>query len=287
MKNDKLEDIKVVSTVAFVLSLTFTIILFASELDSIRTGAASLWFLDIICGICSLISLTVSIISSRILKKRQGKDYFSTLMYIEAFIELFCPSLLPSYRNSLKNLKVSKDNQETRLWKTLCVGYDKARVIIFILWFILWASCVWMLIRSIFFLNNENKIFDIVTFSICVVALLFILIFVATEIKIDPMPIFDCIELTKVEFNELAQHFDNAVKIMQDTWMDSEYLFILAKGKSYCIPIKDYEEMSITPNRFGQYVMILSSKHECVVKSSLFPFGFQKLKIMLETYHNP
>ena len=75
-----------------------------------------------------------------------------------------------------------------------------------------------MLIRSIFFLNNENKIFDIVTFSICVVALLFVLIFVATEIKIDPMPIFDCIELTKVEFNELAQHFDNAVKIMLETY---------------------------------------------------------------------
>ncbi len=96
--------------------------------------------------------------------------------------------------------------------------YNKARVIIFILWFILWDSCVWMLIRSIFFLNNENKIFDIVTFSICVVALLFVLIYVATEVKIDPMPIFDCIELTKVEFNELAQHFDNAVKIMLETY---------------------------------------------------------------------
>ena len=77
MNDEKLEDIKVMSTVSFVIMLAGTIMTAGEEIDNIRTGDISLWWLVLIFGILTVISFSVVVISSHILKKRQGESYFS------------------------------------------------------------------------------------------------------------------------------------------------------------------------------------------------------------------
>ena len=232
MNNEKLEDLKVMSTVSFVLSLAITIILIAGEIDSARNGEMSLWFLVLISGIATGISLVIAIVSSSILKKRQGKAYFSNKMYIEGFLEVFFPSLLGSYSAKLRKLNVSEKNKKTNLWKDLCIGYDKGSIISFVLWFLLLAACVWNVVEDILY-GTESNMLDITALFVISIALVFILIGVASGIKKDPTPIFE------------------------------------------------YMDMTINFSRF-HFVMVLTSTYDCVIKSALVPFGFQKLKKILD-----
>lgn len=281
MNDEKLEDLKVMSTVSFVIFSAITIMCIAEEIDNIRTGAMSLWFLIPISGIFTGISLLIAVISSFILKKRQGKSYFSNIMYIEAFLEVFFPSLSDSHSVKLRKNNVSEKNRKTGLWKDMCVGCDRERLISFLLWFLLWAACIWMVIKNIFYPGNDDRILDITAFSIVSIVLVFILIGVASGIRKDPSPIFEYMDITKVKFNELAKHYDNAEKIARNIWMDSKYVFALSNGKAYCIPVEDYEEMTITFSRF-RFIMVLSAKYDCLIKSSLSPVGFRELKKRLE-----
>ncbi len=285
MNDEKLEDVKVVSTVSFVIMMVGTIMGVGAEIDNIRTGEASLWWLVLIFGIPAVISFAVVVISSRILKKRQGESYFSTMMYMEAILEMFFPSLLGSRSAKLKKLNVSDANKKSNLWKNMCVGCDKESIISFILWFILWCACVWMVVKYIFFADGNDKMMNIISFSVVSIALTVVLICVASGIKKNPMPIFEYMDISKVKFKELAKHYDMADKITHKIWMDYKYVFIQSNGKAYCIPVEDYIDMTITFSRF-RFVMVLTSTYDCVVKSSFSPAGFQKLKTMLETFNN-
>lgn len=285
MNDEKLEDIKVVSTVSFVIMLAGTIMGVGAEADNIRTGKVSLWWLVLIFGILTVISFAVVVISSRILKKRQGQSYFSTMMYIEAILEMFFPSLSGSHSAKLKKLNVSNENKKSNLWKDMCVGCDIDNIISFILWFVLWSVCVWMVIKYIFFVDGDDNIFNIASFSVVSIALTIVLICVASGMKKNPMPIFEYMDISKVKFKELAKHYDMADKVTHKIWMDYKYVFIQSNGKAYCIPVEDYIDMTITFSRF-RFVMVLTSTYDCVVKSSFSPAGFQKLKTMLETFHN-
>lgn len=286
MNDERLEDIKVVSTVSFVIMMAGTIMGVGAGIDNIRTGGqGSLWWLVLIFGILTVISFAVVVISSRILKKRQGESYFSTMMYMEAVLEIFFPSLLGSHSAKLKKLNVSDENKKSNLWKDMCVGCDIDNIISFILWFILWSVCVWMVIKHIFFVDGKNKIFDIASFSVAVIAITIVLICVASGIKKNPMPIFEYMDISKVKFKELAKHYDMADKVTHKIWMDYKYVFIQSNGKAYCIPVEDYIDMTITFSRC-RFVMVLTSTYNCVVKSSFSPAGFQKLKTMLETFNN-
>ncbi len=282
VNDEKLEDIKIMSIVVFVVSLAGTIMGVGMEIDNIRTGGVSLWWLVLIFGILTVVSFIIAVVSSHILKKRQGKSYFSTWMYIEATLEIFFPSLLSSYSAKQEKLNVSEKNKETNLWKDMCVGYDIESIVSFVLWFLLWAACVWMVIKYIFFANGNDKMFNIATFSVVLIILTVYLICAASGIKKDPMPIFEYMDITKVKFNEIAKHYDKAEKITHRIWMDYKYVFIQSKGKAYCIPVEDYIDMTITFSRF-RYAMVLTSTYDCVVKSAFSPAGFQKLKTMLET----
>ena len=251
-------------------------------MDNIRTGGGPLRWLVLIFGILTVVSFIIAVVSSHILKKRQGKSYFSTKMYIEATLEIFFPSLLGSHSAKQEKLNVSKKNKETNLWKDMCVGYDIESIVSFVLWFLLWAACVWMVIKYIFFADGNDKVFNIISFSVVLIVLTVYLICAESGIKKDPMPIFEYMDITKVKFNEIAKHYDKAEKITHKIWMDYKYVFIQSKGKAYCIPVEDYIDMTITFSRF-RYVMVLTSTYNCVVKSAFFPAGFQKLKTMLET----
>ncbi|MDE6434733.1 MAG: hypothetical protein K2L07_10965 [Lachnospiraceae bacterium] len=285
MNDKKLEDFKVMSTVSFVIMLAGTIMTAGGEIDNIRTGEMSLWWLVLIFGILTVISFAITVVSSRILKKRQGESYFSTMMYMKAILEMVFPSLLGSHSAKLKKLNVSDANKESNLWKDMCVGCDKENIISFILWFILWSACVWMVVEHIFFVDGEDKIFDVASFSIASIALTIVLIFVASGIKKDPMPIFEYMDITKVKFNEIAKHYDMADNITHKIWMDYKYVFIQSNGKAYCIPVEDYIDMTITFSR-TRFVMVLTSTYNCVIKSSFSPIGFRKLKTILETANN-
>ena len=285
MTDEKLEDLKVMSTVSFVIMLAGTIMCAGGEIDTIRTGEVSLWWLVLILGILTVISFAIAAVASHILKKRQGESYFSTMMYIEAILEMFFPSLSGSHSAKLKKFNVSDANKESNLWKDMCVGCDKECIISFILWFLLWGICVWLTVKYIFFVDGDDKIFDIISFSIVSIALTIVLICVASGIKKNPMPIFEYMDITKVKFKELAKHYDMADKITHKIWMDYKYVFIQSNGKAYCIPVEDYIDMTITFSRF-RYVMVLTSTYNCVVKSAFSPDGFQKLKNMLETFNN-
>lgn len=102
MTDEKLEDLKVMSTVSFVIMLAATMMGVGEEIDNIRTGKVSLWWLVLIFGIFTVISFAIAAVSSHILKKGQGESYFSTMMYIEAILEMFFPSLLGSHSAKLK-----------------------------------------------------------------------------------------------------------------------------------------------------------------------------------------
>lgn len=285
MNDEKLEDIKVMSTVSFVIMLAGTIMCIGGEIDNIRTREMSLWWLVLIFGILTVISFAIAVISSRILKKRQGESYFSAIMYIEAILEMFFPSLLSSHSAKLKKINVSEKNKATKLWKDMCAGCDKESIILFILWFLLWSACVWMMVKYIFFADGNDKMLNIISFAVVSIALTVVLICVASGIKKDPMPIFEYMDITKVKFKELAEHYDMADKITHRIRLDYKYVFIQSNGKAYCIPVKDYIDMTITFSRF-RYVMVLTSTYNCVVKSAFSPVGFQKLRTMLETFNN-
>lgn len=134
MNDEKLEDIKVMSTVSFVIMLAGTIMCVGEEIDNIRTGRVSLWWLLLIFGMLTVVSLIIAIVSSRILKKRQSESYFSTIMYIQAILELIFRSLLGSHSAKLKKLNVSDENKAAKLWKDMCVGCDKESIVSFVLW---------------------------------------------------------------------------------------------------------------------------------------------------------
>lgn len=280
MNNEKLEDLKVMSTVSFVICLIMTIMFLAGDLDSIKNGEASLWFLTLIGGIATGVSLIIAIVTSSTLKKRQGEAYFSTKMYIEGFFELFFPSLLESYSAELRKLNVSEKNKKTRLWQELCVGYDKTSIISFVLWFLLLVACVWMIVDNILH-NGDNKWLDVTAASIVVIILIIILVCVASGIKKDPTPIFEYMDITKVKFNTLAKHYANSERITHRIWTDKEFVFVQSKGKAYCFPVEDYEDMTINLSRF-RFTMVLTSKYNCIIQSSFFPFGFLKLKKLLK-----
>lgn len=285
MNDEKLEDIKIVSTVFFLIMLIGTIIGVGEEIDSIRTGGVSLWWLVLIFAILTVVSFIIAVVSSHILKKRQGKSYFSTKMYIEAALEMFFPSLYRFLFDKTRRAHVSKKNKETNLWKDMCVGYDKESIVSFVLWFLLWAACVWIVIKYIFFINGKDKMFNIASFSVISIILTVYLICAASGIKKDPMPIFEYMDITGVKFNEIAKHYDKAEKITHRIWMDYKYVFIQSKGKAYCIPVEDYIDMTITLSG-AFYVMVLTSTYNCVVKSAFSPAGFQKLKTMLEVMNS-
>ncbi len=282
MNDEKIEDVKTASILFCVLMLVGTIVTAGGQIDEIRTDEEVCWWLVLIFAILAVVSFIIAVVSSHILKKRQGKSYFSTKMYMEAILEMFFPALLGSHSAKQEKLNVSKKNKETNLWKDMCVGYDKESIVSFVLWFLLWAACVWMMIKCIFFANGNNKMFDIISFSIVSIVLTVVLICVASGIKKDPMPIFEYMDITKVKFNEIAKHYDKAEKITHRIWMDYKYVFIQSNGKAYCIPIEDYIDMTIIVSRF-RYVMVLTSTYDCIVKSAFSPAGFQKLKTMLET----
>lgn len=124
MNNEKLEDLKVMSTVSFVLCLIMTIMCIMNDIDSVRNGTRPILFLSLIFGIATVVSLIIAIVTSSILKKREGKAYFSNKMYIEGFLEVFFPSLLGSYSAKLRKINVSEKNQKTNLWKKLCSEVD-------------------------------------------------------------------------------------------------------------------------------------------------------------------
>lgn len=111
MNDERLEDIKVMSTVSFFIMLAGTIMCAGTEIDNIRTGGMSLWWLVLIFGILTVISFVMAVVSSHILKKRQGESYFSAMMYIEAILEMVFPSLLGSHSAKLKKLNVSDANK--------------------------------------------------------------------------------------------------------------------------------------------------------------------------------
>ena len=208
MNDEKLEDIKVVSTVSFVIMMAGTIMGVGAGIDNIRTGGqGSLWWLVLIFGILTVISFAVVVISSRILKKRQGESYFSTMMYMEAILEMFFPSLLGSHSAKLKKLNVSNANKESNLWKDMCVGCDRESIVSFVLWFLLWTACVWMVIKYIFFADGDDNIFNIVSFSVVSIVLTIVLICSASGIKKNPMPIFEYMDISKVKFKELAKEY--------------------------------------------------------------------------------
>lgn len=284
VSDERLEDIKVMSTVSFVIMLAGTIMCVGEEIDNIRTGGMSLWWLALIFGLLTVISFSIAVVSSCILKKRQGESYFSAMMYMKAIFEMFFPSLFSSHSAKLKNLNVSNANKESNLWKDMCSGCDKESIVSFILWLLLWGVCVSQVVKYIFFVDGDNKIFNITSYSIVSIALTVVLICVASGIKKNPMPIFEYMDISKVKFKELAKHYDQADKIAHRIYMDYKYVFIQSNGKAYCIPVEDYVDMTITFSRF-RYVMVLTSTYNCVVKSAFSPIGFQKLKTMLETYN--
>ena len=286
MNDEKLEDIKIASEVVFAVMLVGVAVSIGAVFDNIRTDdEGSLWWMVLIFAIPAAISFAIAGISSCILKKRQGESYFSNMMYVKAILEMIFPTLLGSCSAKLKKLNVNDANKESNLWKDMCVGYDKENIISFILWFALWSACVWIVVKYIFFVDGEAKIFNVVSFSIISIALTIVLICVASGIKRDPMPIFEYMDITKVKFNEIAKHYDVADKITHKIWMDYKYVFIQSNGKAYCIPVEDYIDMTITFSRI-RFVMVLTSTYNCVIKSSFSPIGFQKLKTILETANN-
>lgn len=286
MTDEKLEDLKVMSSVSFVIWLACTIIVAGGEIDSARNGTVSLWILILIGVILTAVSLLIAVISSCILKKRQGEAYFSTAMYIKGFLEMFFPSLSKdSHPAKMRKRNISEKNKGTNLWKNMCVGWDKENIISFILWFLLWTACIGMSIKNIFFSNGTDEMLNSISFSVAAIVLTFVLIGAASGIRKNPTPIFKYMDITKVKFNELAKHYDNADKITNGIWMDYKYVFIQSHGNAYCIPVEDYIDMTITFSRF-RYVMVLSSTFDCVIKSAFSPAGFQKLKTILETVNN-
>lgn len=281
MNDEKLEDFKVMSATAAIIFGCGTAIGIGAEIDAYKNGGVSILPLLLIFSILTVISLIMALVSGHILKKRQGEEYFSAKDYITGFISMWFPNLTASHSAELRQLNVSDDNKKTKLWKRLCSGYDLDCIISFILWFSLWSLCVWMLIRCIFFSNVTDKIFEIVCYSIVVIMILVVLICVGSGIKKNPLPLFEYISLSGKKFSLLARHFDNAKRIIHKAWMDNEYVFIQAVGKAYCFPIKHYEEMTINFSRF-RFVMVLTTRYECIIRSSLSPFGFLILKKQLE-----
>lgn len=285
MNDEKLEDLKISSTVLFIISLTATIMVVAGQIDAIKSGRASLIWLIVIGLIFTIGSLAVAIVSSYILKKRQRDNYWSSGMYFQALLEFFFPSMASSNSVKLKKLNVSDKNKQTKFWKEMCTGYYKESVVSFLFWLALFLCCVWMIVSKALFSNETDKIFGLVSFSIVAVIVLGIMTVAATGIKKDPTPIFEYMDISKVKFNEIAKHYENAEKIAYGIWVDSKFIYLLSNGKAYCIPTKEYSNIKISFSRF-RFVMILTSTYNCVVKSAFFPMKFYKAKRKIEEICN-
>ncbi|MDE6434736.1 MAG: hypothetical protein K2L07_10980 [Lachnospiraceae bacterium] len=285
MRNEKLEDIKISSTVLFIISLIGTIMFVAAEIDAIKYGKASFIWLIIIALIFTIGSLVVAIVSSHILKKRQKDTYWSVSKYFQALFELLFPSMVSSNSVKLKKINVSNKNKQTNFWKEMCTGYYRGSIVSFIFWFVLFLSCVWMIVSAVFSSNKTDKIFDLVSFSIAAVIVFAVMIVAAMGIKKDPTPIFEYMDISKVKFNEIAKHYDSAEKIAYDIWVDRKYIYLLSNGKAYCIPMKEYEDIQISFSRF-RFIMVLTSTYNCVVKSAFLPMKFNKAKRKIEEIYN-
>ena len=62
MTDEKLEDLKVMSSVSFVIWLACTIIVAGGEIDSARNDTVSLWILILIGVILTVVCLVISVI---------------------------------------------------------------------------------------------------------------------------------------------------------------------------------------------------------------------------------
>lgn len=282
MKDSKLQNIKIMSSVVCVLALFGTLIMIGGEIDSINANSASGMILIIIFGIITIISFMTAVISSNVLRKRQGSDYWSVFTYIQALFETFFPCLTSSHSVKMKMKNVSEKNKKTNFWKDLCTGYDMEGIISFMLWLLFWCMCVVGLIICIINNNMKYRFLYIVSITIALIVVTFIVIFASSGIKKDPTAIFKYMEITQTKFSELAEHYDTANIITRKIRVDYKYVFIQAKGKTYCIPIDNYIDMSITLSGF-YYIMVLTSTYDSVMKSSFSPVGFEMLKSILES----
>ena len=278
--SDKLEDVKIVSTAFAAILSGITIICAAVDIDGVVNGTYRMWGLTLGSAIITAICYIVAFVSSSILKERQREEYWTIKMYFEAFIEVFYPSLCADYSLQLKKNNVSERDKQTKLWKKLCTGYDKHRIFLLFLWLALVGACVWVVIHKIQY-DAPDKIEFTTMFSIIILCLLVVVFFVGTSIKKDPMPLFEYMDTNKIKFHTLAEHYENSKRISFRIWTDMEYVFMLAKGKADCFAMDEYDEMSIMLNRVW-FTMILTSKYDCIVQSSILPIGFYKLKRILE-----
>ncbi len=121
MTDEKLEDLKVMSSISFVIWLACTIIVAGGEIDSVRNGTVSLWILILIGAILTAVSLLIAVISSRILKKRQGEAYFSTAMYIKGFLEMFFPSLTKDSHPAKMRKRNISEKTKLPIYGRICV----------------------------------------------------------------------------------------------------------------------------------------------------------------------
>ena len=166
-------------------------------------------------------------------------------MYFQALLEHFFPSIASSNSVKMKKLNISNKNKQTNFWKEMCTGYNRENIVPFLLWLVLFVSCVWTIIQKAFFSNETDKIFDLVSFSIAAVIILIIMIVVASGMKKNPTPIFEYMNISKTKFSEIAKHYDNAKKISYGIRVDSKFIYLLSNGKTYCIPMKEYSNIKI------------------------------------------
>ena len=284
MSDDKLEDIKIESSTIFVIFFIGTIMIAFGEIDSIQTGEPSLLFLLIIFGILTIGSLSAAIISSHVLKKRQGKQYWSTANYIQTVLEFTFPAMFRSKSIQLRKQNVSEKNKQTKLWNDLCIGYDKRAVISFVLWCVLLIEIMRIVIPVAMY-EGQGKLFDLFFWSIMAISIFVIAALNATRMKKDPTPLFECMDLHKVKFDEIAKHYENAEKITYGIWIEETYIFLLSKGQVDCIPMKEYKDMIIYFSKW-RFVMILKGKYDCVAQSAILPFKFYKAKKKIEKIRN-
>ena len=280
MSDEKLEGIKTGSSALFVIFLIGTIMAAFGEIDSIKTGEPSLLFFIIIFGMVTVGSLSAAIISSHKLKKRQGKKYWSTADYIQAFFEFTFPAMLQSKSIQQRKQNVSEKDKETKLWNDLCIGYDRGAVISFLLWCALWIELMRVVIAVARY-EGQGKFLNLFFWSVMAISIFVIAAFNATRIKKNPSNLFDYIDLHKVKFAEIAEYYEKAEKIAYGIWIGEKFIFWLSKGQVYCIPTKEYENMEIFFSKW-RFVMILRVQHDCVVQSAILPFKFYKAKKKIE-----
>lgn len=287
----KKEEIKMYCMIAIIFLAILDCILIAASYS--QYGAC----FGINAGIdCIIIGIMVAIIIlavvwcilRAILIKEQGDSYVRISDLIDTIRDVLFPTSPMKKKEILRTVKRLGDEKEifsSALWKTATKGINVSYFFASVFLFAFGSAICYVVIKEWLDMSAQRVLITVI--GVFFILILYFWAFVTfIGVKKRPDSILYYIILHELKFFILSNDFLYAVKCGNGIFIGNEYIFIqIAKGMQV-VAKKDVTECSVirmagwNPRRLflPYYLLTVKTENDCIVKYSINPRAFNKLK---------